>query len=106
MRKFFGTVLILGGVLALADFAIWGATHAPVESPSVAARTAPEPAMRPHAPTTSRSAPWPIETAFHPGRQDQSAGARSADTRGRDRAATENIEAVYQGRGFEFTEVR
>jgi hypothetical protein len=30
MRKFFGTVLILGGVLALADFAIWGATHAPV----------------------------------------------------------------------------
>src|SRR5262245_49558399 len=24
MRKFFGTVLILGGVLSLADFAIWG----------------------------------------------------------------------------------
>ncbi len=27
MRKFFGTVLILGGVLALADFLIWGTIH-------------------------------------------------------------------------------
>src|SRR5687768_7631088 len=28
MRKFFGTLLILGGVLSLADFLIWGSLNA------------------------------------------------------------------------------
>jgi hypothetical protein len=31
MRKFFGTALILGGVLSLADFLIWGSLNAHVE---------------------------------------------------------------------------
>lgn len=30
MRKFFGTVLILGGIFSLADFAIWGSLNAGV----------------------------------------------------------------------------
>ena len=31
MRKFFGTVLILGGVPSLADYLIWGSLHSGIE---------------------------------------------------------------------------